>query len=151
MQKSRSRDPWQFLWESRFRYQNFWSRRKSLGIGIEKFGLVKKVSVSVLENLVSEKKSRYQSRKIWSRKKSLGIGIGKICLRQKVSVSVSVKNLVSSQSVSGIINFKQYFDNLWFYKKGWLPSAKLKPSFTFLGRDFPKSKYWIWQNPYQEK
>ena len=67
---------------------------ESLGIGIEKFGLGKKVSVSVLKNLVSEKKSRKKvlvsvsknlvsekksrSRywKIWSRKKSLGIGLG---------------------------------------------------------------------------
>ena len=44
---------------------------ESLGIGIEKFGLEKKVSVLVSENLVSEKKSRYRSRKIWSRKKVL--------------------------------------------------------------------------------
>ena len=51
--------------------------KKSLGIGIEKFGLVKKVSVSVLENLVSETKSRYWYRKNLSRIKSLGLGIGK--------------------------------------------------------------------------
>ena len=64
--------------------------KKSLGFGIEKFGLVKKVSVSVLENLVSEKKvsvsvsenlvsekkSRYWYRKNLSRIKSLGLGIG---------------------------------------------------------------------------
>ena len=38
----------------------------------------KKVSVSVSENLVSEKKYRYRFRKIWYRKKSLGIGFGQI-------------------------------------------------------------------------
>ena len=48
---------------------------KSLSIGIEKFGLGKKVSVSVSKNLVSEK--------------SLGIGIGKFGLGKKFSVSVS--------------------------------------------------------------
>ena len=43
--------------KSRYRYRKIWSRKKSLGIGIDKFGLVRKVSVSVSENLVSEKKS----------------------------------------------------------------------------------------------
>merc|ERR1712105_171866 len=55
--------------KSRYWYRKIWSRKKSLGIGIDKFGLVGKVSVSVSENLVSEKKSRYRSQKIWSRKK----------------------------------------------------------------------------------
>ena len=64
---------------------------ESLGIGIEKFGLGKKVSVSVSKTLVSEKKSRYWYRKIWSRKKSLGLGIGKFGLGKKVSVLVSEK------------------------------------------------------------
>ena len=50
--------------KSRFRFQKIWYR--------------KKVSVSVSENLVSEKKSRYRFRKIWYRKKSLGIGFGQI-------------------------------------------------------------------------
>ena len=31
----------------RFRFQNFWSRKKSIGIGFRKFGIGKKVSVSV--------------------------------------------------------------------------------------------------------
>ena len=39
--------------KSRYRYRKIWSRKKSLGIGIDKFGLVRKVSVSVSENLVS--------------------------------------------------------------------------------------------------
>ena len=41
--------------KSRYRYRKIWSRKKSLGIGIDKFGLVRKVSVLVSENLVSEK------------------------------------------------------------------------------------------------
>ena len=35
--------------------------------------------------------------------------------------------------------------------KGWLPSAKLKPTFTFLGRDFAIFNTFGWQNPYQER
>ena len=35
--------------------------------------------------------------------------------------------------------------------KGWLPSAKLKPTFTFFGRDFAIFNTFSWQNPYQEK
>ena len=62
--------------------------------GLETFANFLVVSVSVSENLVSEKKSRYRYRKIWSRKKSLGFGIGKFGLGKKVSVSVST-NLVS--------------------------------------------------------
>ena len=41
-------------------------------------------------------------------------------------------------------------DESGFYK-GWLPSTKLKTTFTFFGMDFPKEKYSIWQNPNQEK
>ena len=36
-------------------------------------------------------------------------------------------------------------------QKGWLPSAKLEPTFTFLGRDFAIFNTFSWQNPYQEK
>ena len=37
-------------------------------------------------------------------------------------------------------------------RKGWLPSAKLKPTFTFFfGRDFAIFNTFSWQNPYQEK
>ena len=36
-------------------------------------------------------------------------------------------------------------------EKGWLPSAKLKPTFTFLGRNFAIFNTFSWQNPYQEK
>ena len=35
--------------------------------------------------------------------------------------------------------------------KGWLPSAKLKSTFTFLGKDFVIVNTCSWQNPYQEK
>ena len=45
-------------------------------LGFESFANFLRVSVSVSENLVSEKKSRYWFRKIWYRKKSLGIGFG---------------------------------------------------------------------------
>ena len=47
---------------------------KSLGFGFGKFGLGRKVSVSVSEKFGLGKKSRF--RKIWYRKKSLGIGFG---------------------------------------------------------------------------
>ena len=34
--------------------------------------------------------------------------------------------------------------------KGWLAIATLKPTFTFLGRDFAIFNTFTWQNPYQE-
>ena len=37
------------------------------------------------------------------------------------------------------------------YRKGWLAIATLKPTFTFLGRDFAIFNTFTWQNPYQEK
>ena len=49
---------------------------KSLGFGFGKFGLGKKVLVSVSEKGGLGKKSRFRFRKIWYRKKSLGIGFG---------------------------------------------------------------------------
>ena len=45
--------------------------------GLETFANFLVVSVSVSENLVSEKKSRYRYRKIWSRKKSYKEKVGK--------------------------------------------------------------------------
>ena len=69
-------------------------------LGFETFANFLRVSVSVSENLVSEKKSRYRFRKIWYWKKSLGIGFGKFGIGKKVLVSVSVKILVSSFSES---------------------------------------------------
>ena len=36
-------------------------------------------------------------------------------------------------------------------QKGWFPSAKLKPTFTFLVRDFAIFNTFTWQNPFQEK
>ena len=87
-------------------------RSFGFGLGLKTFANFLRVSVSVSENLVSEKKSRYRFqkiwywkkslgigfRKIWYRKKSLGIGFGKFGIGKKVSVSVSVKILVSSFS-----------------------------------------------------
>ena len=73
IEKSRSRDFCQFLEgfgisfrefglakKSRFCFQNIWSWKKSIGSGFGEFGLEKRVSVSVLENLVSEKKYRFR-------------------------------------------------------------------------------------------
>ena len=69
--------------KSRLRFRKIWSK--------------KKVLVSVLENLVSGKKSQLQFWRNWSRKKS--IGFGKFGLGKKVSVSV-LENLVSEKTVS---------------------------------------------------
>jgi hypothetical protein len=35
--------------------------------------------------------------------------------------------------------------------KGWVAIATLKPTFTFLVRDFAIFNTFTWQNPYQEK
>ena len=51
-------------------------RSLGLGLGLETFAKFLRVSVSVPDNLVSEKKSRFRFRKIWYQKKSLGIGFG---------------------------------------------------------------------------
>ena len=73
------------------------------GFGFEKFGLGKKVSVSVSENLVSEEKYRFRFRKNLVSEKSLGFGFRKFGVGNNVSVSVSVKILVSSFSgVQGV-------------------------------------------------
>ena len=37
------------------------------------------------------------------------------------------------------------------FLKRWLPSAKLKPTFTFLVRDFVIFNTFSWQKPYHEK
>ena len=86
------------------RSQDFCQIFDDFGFCFEKFGIGKKVSVSVLENLVSEKESRFWFQNFWSRKKSIGFGFGKIWSQKKVSVSetlvsVLVKILVSSFSV----------------------------------------------------
>ena len=47
--------------------------------------------------------------------------------------------LIGVQLVPGIIK-----------SKGWLAIATLKPTFTFLGRDFAIFKTFTWQNPYQK-
>ena len=48
---------------------------------------------------------------------------------------------------SGII----YFNKVNNFNKSWLPSAKLKQTFTFLGKDFAIFNTFTWENPYQEK
>ena len=64
-------------------------RSLSFSFGHETFANFWRVSVSVLENLVSEKKSRFWFWRIWSWKKSLGFGFREFGLGKKVSVSVS--------------------------------------------------------------
>ena len=96
---------------------------RSLGfsLGLETFANFWRVSVLVLENLVSGKMSRFWFRKIWSQKKIMGFGyrefglekrisfgkfgiekksfaLEKFGIGRKVSVLVSVKILVSSFS-----------------------------------------------------
>ena len=58
-------------------------RSFGFGLGLETFANFLRVSVSVSENLVSEKKSRYRFQKIWYWKKSLGIGFGKLGIGKK--------------------------------------------------------------------
>ena len=65
-------------------------------LGFVTFAKFLRVSVSVSENLVSEKKYRFRFRKNLVSEKSLGLGFGKFGLGKKVSVSVLVKILVSS-------------------------------------------------------
>ena len=71
---------------------------KSLGFGLGKFSLERKVLISFSEKFGLGKKSRFRFRKIWSREKSIGFGFGKFGFGKNVSVSVSVKVLVSSFS-----------------------------------------------------
>ena len=40
---------------------------------------------------------------------------------------------------------------VFHFQKDWLAIATLKPTFTFLGRDFAIFNTFTWQNPYQEK
>ena len=65
--------------------------KKSLGFGFGKFGLGKKVSVSVSENLVSEK----------------SFGFGKFGLEKKVSVLVSEKLVSEKKNQNNIININK--------------------------------------------
>ena len=58
------------------RSRDFCQIFEGFGFGLEKFGLGKKVSVSVSEKIGLGKKSRFQFRKIWCRKKSLSIDFG---------------------------------------------------------------------------
>ena len=71
------------------RYRDFFHFFESFGIGLHKFGLEKKVSVSVSKSIWSQKKSRYRSRTHLVSKTSLGIGLKNIWSQKKVSVSVS--------------------------------------------------------------
>ena len=66
-------------------------RSLGFGLGLETFANFWRVLVSVLENLVSEKKSRFR---FWNK----SILFGKFGIGKNVSVSVSVKILVLSFS-----------------------------------------------------
>ena len=79
--------------KSRYRSPKYLVSKKSLGIGLENFGL-KKVSVSVSKILVLKKVSVTTLKKF--SRKSLGIGLKNIWSRKKVSVS---KILVSKKSL----------------------------------------------------
>jgi hypothetical protein len=39
---------------------------------------------------------------------------------------------------------------VFHFQKDWLAIATLKPTFTFLGRDFAIFNTFTWQNPYQK-
>ena len=73
-------------------------------LSFETFANFLRVSVSVLGNLVTEKKFRFQLQKKLVSEKSLGFGFEKFGIGKKVSVSVLVKNLVSSFSAYSYIN-----------------------------------------------
>ena len=80
--------------KSRFWFWRIWSRKKSLGFGFVKFGLGNKVSVSVSENLVSEK----------------SFGFGKFGLEKKVSISENLVSEKKSISVSkNLVSGKKSF------------------------------------------
>ena len=59
-------------------------RSLGFGLGLETFANFWRVSVSVSENLVAEKKSRFWFRKIYSQKKSISFGFREFGLGKKV-------------------------------------------------------------------
>ena len=66
----RSRD-WHFGSETS-KFRDFYQFSEGFGFCFGEFGLGKKVSVSIMENLISKKKFRF--RRTWSWKKSIGFG-----------------------------------------------------------------------------
>ena len=83
-------------------------RSLGLGLGLETFVKFLRVSVSVSDNLVSEKKTRFWFRKNLVSEKSLGFGFGKFGLGRKVSVSVPEKFCLGKKS---------RFQKIWYRKK----------------------------------
>ena len=62
------------------------------------------------------------------------------------------QQIIASSGKNDQILFKNaMFPIVPHIQKGWLPNAKLKPTFTFLVRDFAIFNTFTWQNPYQEK
>ena len=70
------------------RYRDFFQFFESIGLGLENFGLEKKVSVSVSKIFSLEKKSRYWSRKYLVSKKSLGIGLENFGLKKSLGIGL---------------------------------------------------------------
>ena len=65
-------------------------------LGFETFAKSLRVSVSVSENLVSEKKSRFRFRKNLVSEKSLGLGFGKFGLgKEKIQITRTVLVMMS--------------------------------------------------------
>ena len=83
-------------------------RSFGFGLGLETFANFLRVSVSVSENVVSEKKYRFRFRKNLVSEKSLGFGFRKFGIGKKVSVSVS-ENLVSEKK-----SRYRFRSNFWY-------------------------------------
>ena len=113
-------------------------RSLDFGLGLKTFANFLRVSVSVSENLVSEKKSRYRFQKIWYRKKSLGIGFGKFGIGKKYRYRFrsnfwyrhSVLRINAMQfTMQNVQSSKCYYQDMddsglevnssWFAKGGW--------------------------------
>ena len=119
-------------------------RSLGFGLGLETFANFLRVSVSVSENVVSEKKYRFRFRKNLVSEKSLGFGFRKFGIGKKVSVSVS-ENLVSEKK-----SRYRFRSNFWYRHSvgqgGHLKSKHLKgqldppvSNVTFFG---PKEVSW---------
>ena len=64
------------------RYQDFFHFFESIGIGLDKFGLEIKVSVSVSENFSLKKRLSISLENIWSQKK-VSVSVSKIWVSKK--------------------------------------------------------------------
>ena len=79
-----------------FGFGKFGFGKKSLGFGFKKNWSRKKVSVSVSEYLVSEKRFRFRFQKNLVSEKSLGLGFGKFGLgKEKIQITRTVLAMMS--------------------------------------------------------